>query len=536
MKLVSLSSDISTFKTIIFNDNFSVITGESRKKEDSRAHNLGKTTTVKIIEFVLFNGSGGFLKVIKENFPDSGFTVKYKDENNNECEFSRTFKIRKKGSIKEVETPIDYEYFIRYQEEFDINNGFRKPSYRGSDLNWKPRLFGLLGFNKEYLSEKLILNSEVKELNKLIYTIKTAKIESESHKIEIDKLLEDKEVILKSINSLKFVETDNYDINTIINELDLKIYELKSKSYNYKKEISKINSSLANSSSLKVDVNYIKRIFSEVNLYFEKQLEKDFDDLESFYRSIYEDRSEILKRMIKDKEAKLFNIQDELIELDAERSFRLKELSKDNSKKKYKELYDRLVIIEKRISFLDRNFITENIQELEKQLSIKTTRSFQSSAKLSNYLDNNRERFNKINSVFSLIMKEVLQIEAKIIIEKKSTGNLDFLLKSYRNNLETEELNGATAKRISSAAIDIAIRSIENEDGGFIIQDGVIDDVDSNTANQFVKVVKKLANDYEFQYIMTALKDRLPNSVSNEDIVLELNDYLDDNLLFGFRY
>ena len=133
-------------------------------------------------------------------------------------------------------------------------------------------------------------------------------------------------------------------------------------------------------------------------------------------------------------------------------------------------------------------------------------------------------------------MKEVMNIDAEIFIEKKSTGNVDLLLKSYRNSTETEELKGDTAKRISSAAIDIAIRSIQNEDQGFIIQDGVIDDVDSNTAKQFVKVVKTLAVKYGFQYILTALKDRLPDSINENDIIIELNDYTDDGLLFGFRY
>ncbi|OHD19169.1 MAG: hypothetical protein A2086_14735 [Spirochaetes bacterium GWD1_27_9] len=536
MKLVNLTSDINTFKSIKFNDDFSVITGESQKKEDSRSHNLGKTTVVKIIEYVLFSDSGGFLKKIKEKFPDSAFSVKYKDKNDNEFEFSRDFHRRENGSIKEVQTSIEYEYFIRYQDEFDLENGFRKPSFRGGDLLWKPRLIGLLGFNENILSEKLTLNKEINDIENVIETIRKAEIKFESHRAEIDKLSQEKEIILKSIDSLKFIETDNADIEIIINELDKEISELKSKSYTYKKEIEKINSSLDNSLSYKIDVKDIKRVFSEVKLYFEKQLEKDFNDLELFYRNIYENRSVVLNKILEERKAVFSEIQNKLQQIDSQRSYRLKELSKDDSKKKYKELYDRLIVIEKRISFLERDLVKENIQELEKQLSKKQTESFISSAKLSNHIDNDREIFNKINSVYSLIMKDVMNIQAEIIIEKKSTGNVDLLLKSYRNNIETEELKGDTAKRISSAAIDIAIRSIQNEDCGFIIQDGVIDDVDSNTATQFVKVVKRLLKEYNFQYIMTSLKDRLPENIKKEDIILELNDYTEDGLLFGFRY
>lgn len=536
MKLTQLISDIDSFKNIKFNEEFSVITGESQKKKDSRSHNLGKTTAVKILEFVLFSGSGGFLKKIKEKYPDSGFTVKYKNADGSEASFSRDFHRREKGSIKEVYTSVEYEYFIRYQDEFDLENGFRKPSFRGTDLNWKPRLIGLLGFNEDFLSEKLSLNKDIKNLENIISTIRKAKIKFETHKDEIEKLEEEKSVIVKSIESLKFLETDNSDIEKIINELDKEIAELKSRSFSIKKEIEKTESSISRSLSYKINTEDIERIYSEVGLYFENQLQKDFNALQTFYMNICENRSKVLREILQAKRNTLNEIDSKLKEYDNQRSYRLNELAKDDSKKKYKELYDRLVVIEKRIVFLERDLVKENIQELEKQLSKKQTESFNSSAKLSNHLDNDREKFDSINDVFSQIMKDVMNIDAKIIIEKKSTGNVDLFLKSYRNNIETEELKGDTAKRISSAAIDIAIRSIQNEDRGFIIQDGVIDDVDSNTAIEFIKVVKKLAKEYGFQYIMTALKDRLPSTINQNEIVLELNDYTEDGLLFGFRY
>ena len=334
MKIVSLKSDISTFKDIEFNESFSVITGESKKKESSRSHNLGKTTTVKIIEFVLFSGSGGFLKKIKEKFPDTNFTVEYKDKNGKKYSFSRDFHRRERGSIKEVYTSVEYEYFIRYQDEFDLENGFRKPSFRGADINWKPRLIGLLGFNEDYLSEKLTLNREIKDLENIIKTIKNAKIRFESNRDEIVKLKEDKEIILKSINSLKFIETDNSDIDTIISDLDIRIYELKTKVYNFKKEISKIENSLERSSSYKVDSDDIERIFSEVDLYFGDQLKQDFSDLKQFYHNIYINRSKVLSKMLTDKRDSLIEIEKKMTEVDNQRSYRLNELSNNDSKKK----------------------------------------------------------------------------------------------------------------------------------------------------------------------------------------------------------
>ena len=133
-------------------------------------------------------------------------------------------------------------------------------------------------------------------------------------------------------------------------------------------------------------------------------------------------------------------------------------------------------------------------------------------------------------------MLRVMKIEASIWIEKKSTGNIDLVLRSFRNGVETEELKGDTAKRISAAAIDIAIRCIQNDDSGFLAHDGVIDDVDANTAEEFVEVVKELLVAYDFQYIMTGLKDRVPPNVVNDDIIIQLHDYENEGLLMGFRY
>jgi uncharacterized protein YydD (DUF2326 family) len=293
---------------------------------------------------------------------------------------------------------------------------------------------------------------------------------------------------------------------------------------------------MKNNSNYDFSLSEVEVVFNQVKIYFGDSLKKDIAELKSFYEAIYSNRNIVLSRIKEEKQKKLNEATRKRNEISIERKKLLDLLIIPESKQKYKETYNRIIEIEKKLSLLERDIIHEDVNELEKQKSKMQTTSFELTAKLSKHIDSAKEVFEKINGLYSQIMKIVMNIDSEIHIEKKNTGNLDFELKSYRNGLETEELKGDTAKRISAAAIDIAIRCIRNDDHGFIAHDGVIDDIDKNSAEQFLNLIKKLSNKYKFQYIMTALKDRLPLSIDRADIILELNDYKDEGLLFGIKY
>jgi uncharacterized protein YydD (DUF2326 family) len=530
-----IDSNIETFRAIKFKNGFNVIVGDSSRNKDSRAHNLGKTTAIKIIDFVLFNGSGTFLNKIKGTFPEALFTIQY-EENNEKKIFERDFHRRKNGSMKEVQTQIDYEYFIRYQDEFDLDNGFRKPDYKGPDVYWKPRLIGLLGFNQQILEDKLKLNKEIDDLDNVIKTIRITKVENDFHNDEIVKLKEERDILQGDIKNIDFTNSSEYNSKIIIDEMDNRLTQLNISIFALRKEIEKIEYAMDRSREYTFNMDDVNTVFAEVGLYFNEALNKNIEELKGFYTAVYKNRYAVLASMNNEKKGEIEDLIRKRSELNTERKIVLSRIVISGTEDKYKEAYNRIIEIEKRLSLLERDIIHEDISELEDRKSKKQTQNFDLAAKLSHDIDNNQAMFIAINNVYSDIMRRVLNIEARIYIDKKSTGNIDFELKSYRDGIETEELRGDTAKRISAAAIDIAIRSIRNTDYGFIAHDGVIDDIDKNAAEQFIGVVMELSTKYKFQYILTALKDRLPRNIKKEDIVIELNDYEDKGLLFGFKY
>lgn len=202
----------------------------------------------------------------------------------------------------------------------------------------------------------------------------------------------------------------------------------------------------------------------------------------------------------------------------------------------YELKHKQLIDIEKEIAILSQTQTTANIAELEKQYSEKQTEEMKTAAEVATNIDRARMQFDEINFIYSDIMKSVLGIESELKIIKHKTGNISFDVQSYNLGTESAQLNGDSAKKLSAAAIDIAIRCVRNDDKGFLAQDGIIDALDKNSASLFINKVKDLIDKYDFQYITTALKEKLPSNIPEQDIVIELDDSSDKGLLFGFKF
>lgn len=534
MKLKLLTSNIETFHAVKFNPSFNVIVGIPHKKE-SRSHNLGKTTILKLLKFVLFNGSKEFLNKIEKKYPNAYFSVLYDD--GGEKQFSRSFKRRKKNEKKEIETQIDYEYFIRFQDEFEIPNCFKKPSYKGADINWKPRLIGLLGFNEELLYNELKLKKEKDSLETAIKALKSVNLVDKNNEKEIKELESKKETINSNISSFTLFEIDNLNLNNLVNEIDEKFFEIKPKIYELESQKRKITSSLKKLKILNFEQGKIESVFNSVNLYFGEQIKHSIEELNNFYNEVYNNRKLILREQLERVDEELSSLSKEADNLDKERASLLNQLKNKSVFQDYTDKNKELIEIEKKLATLQQQRNIENIKDLEKEKSLKATESLQVAANLAKNIDEQNQQFEKINSIYSEIMFRVLKINAYIELKKCNTGNIDFIFHTYNDDNETSELNGDAAKRVSSAAVDIAIRCIRNEDHGFIAQDGILDTLDNNASFEFVKIVKELIQKYDFQYIVTVLKDKLPENVDRKkDIILELDDEKESNLLLGFKF
>ena len=175
----------------------------------------------------------------------------------------------------------------------------------------------------------------------------------------------------------------------------------------------------------------------------------------------------------------------------------------------------------------------ESIQTATAERNLLKTQQLTLAAKVASEIDEHDATFREIKNHYHEIMAEVMDIDSEIVIEKNSTGNLEFKTISWRDQSPSQELKGEMAKKISCAAFDVALRIVNNDDSGFIIHDGVIDNADRNIKKKFIDAIKRRSIQFNFQYIMTAISDDLPSSVESEDIVITLSDKSDSELLLG---
>ena len=73
-------------------------------------------------------------------------------------------------------------YFLRNQN--DYRDVFRLDKFRGSDSNWKPALYSLLGFDANLVEKKYALETEKSEVNNFITRLQNDSESDEVYKIK----------------------------------------------------------------------------------------------------------------------------------------------------------------------------------------------------------------------------------------------------------------------------------------------------------------------------------------------------------------
>lgn len=533
MKINKLESEITTFRPVTFNDDFSIILGKPKSLIDGKSHNLGKTTLVYLIYDMLF-GTGGSdrIKAIKANFDNPIFNLAIKTDNvitRNIIDFSK-----KRKAIFDKETKENYQYFIRFQD--DYKDEFRKISIRGKDITWKPLLLKLMGFNERPLIDKYEVESSISDYDKFIKIASETSIANQNKKGDIDRLSNRKNEILIAINELDLFNIETSTINETSEYIDISISRIKRELFIKKKELATINDSLANSKFAALSEETLENLYKQINIYFGDQIKHDLREVNDFFNQITENRTTALRSIKKQMIDSISELEINLNSLNEKRTNHLNLIKKTESVELYKSLSNQLAETEKELSLLQQDIYKESIQTAVTERSHLKSEQLRYAADVASEIDMNDEKFKNIKSEYAAIMKEVMDIDSELLIEKNSTGNVEFKTISWKLGLMSEELKGEMAKKISCAAFDVALRIVNNSDAGFIIHDGVIDNADKNIKRKYITAIKSRAKKHNFQYILTAINDDLPETVSDDDIVITLSDINERQLLMGRSY
>lgn len=571
MKLNKLYSNNAKFKNIQFNSGINVVFADVKTKvqEDNNSHNLGKTTLIELIDFLLLKGitkESNFFYSEKDSkgksvFIDYVFYLEIVLNNGSYLTIRRSVKTNSKISFKlndasvkneftppqkwdfedlglsksksQLATYLDYDFFkdksydfrqaINYclRKQGDYQDIYRLTKFKGGDKHWKPFMFDLLGFNGNILNDKYNLDDSIDKLKNFIkeeesnFSVKSNEKDELIGQIQIKN--SEKNQIENQIEGFNFYSQDKNQIETLVDNIENKISELNTFAYNLEFEINKINSSITNEFSF--DINSVKEIFNETKLYFPDVLNKEYEELIEFNKQITEERNKLLKTSLLTKNSELKEIRKELFSLNGEKEKLLGYFQETSTFKKFKNYQKILIKIESELINLNEKLkIVDIISKKEDEIKSKKDKIEELTIQLKKLLNSTSENLTyvKIRSLFSEYYNQILNEWAVISWAINTNNNVDFnapKVESKGNDKKfTQQDKGYTYANLFCVAFDLAILSTYSSQSfyRFVYHDDVFANKDRGVKKRLLDLIQKICSEYNLQYIFTIIEDDLP--------------------------
>ncbi|MBW7868437.1 MAG: DUF2326 domain-containing protein [Brumimicrobium sp.] len=581
MKLVKIYAN-KNFKNIEFTSKFNVVLATISDKINKKdTHNLGKTSLIHVINFILlgsfnkkifgnkiFQGvvfygelslnDGRFLIIKRAIDTNSKISFKVNDSKGRGFNIPDSWdeenlafdKSRKKLNEYlgfDVVPNYDYRksitYFLRTQQDFlDV---YKLDKFKGKHIDWKPFVFELLGYDGNLISKKLSLEEDIDKKKGIIKTLKDEAHINIEEKDRLAGLLDikkqDLENTLQTIDKFNFFEQDKTLNKELVEQLDDRIQVLNTERYRLSYEINKIEESLSNLLQ-EINIQDLEKLYKEAELYFPETLKKDFSDLIQFNEAISKDRKKYLNENLEDLKRQYKSVNRGLKLLELEKSEKLEFLTEKDSYEKFKTYQKQLSKLEAEIERINDEMkaidqslgIEEQIQEIHLQVENAVTAI--------------REAVNKrehadISRIFNNIIYDILGTNALISIKQNKQGNIEYSA-DYQNPedlLTTSEAQGTTYKKLLCMAFDLAllIHYRNRSFFRFSYHDGILEGLDDRIKLQLLNKVKTICEEYDLQYILSLIDSDIPTDGRGEkyqfatnEICLELNDRDDSGKLF----
>lgn len=586
MKLEKVFSN-RQFKNVSFNEGYNIVLAniqDTWNKKDT--HNLGKTSLLHVIDFLLLNtftkksallanpifagqifyleiklNQGGYLVIrrsvsepskisFKQNqykLADFNPPVEWDEEN---VAFEAAKERLNEYLAFDVLTSWQYRksitYFLRTQKDYlDV---FQLGKFTGKHIYWKPFVFDLLGFDGNLVQRKLEKDEEIEEK---IAEIKTLQRQANIDVAERDKIVglldvktQEKEKAEAEIDKFNFYSQDKGVTKELIESIDVELQKLNAERYRLSHEIKKINESLSQVQPA-IRLNKLKDLYDEVALFFPDDLSKKFEDLESFMDSISSERRKFLADNLAEFQAELTQINHRIQQQQDLRSEKISLLTEEDVYSKFKFYQKQLANVEGELILLSEKLrLIDNSSSITAAIDTLKNERRDCIAAIGEAIDGRAHA--EINRIFNQIITEVTGNNAIISIKQNSDGNVGFNA-DYQTttNVTTSEADGTSYKKLLCVAFDIAllIHNANHSFFRFVYHDGVMEGLDDRIKNRLLNVTQRICNEYGLQYILTIINSDIPantNVAGGEfpysSVCLELSDIDDSGKLFGISF
>lgn len=582
MKLVKVFSD-GQFKNVSFNEGYNIVLAtihDTDHKKDT--HNLGKTSLLVVIDFMLLGSFGKKFPILSNPiFQNETFYLEILLNSKTYLVIRRSVAKASKISFKLSDTPLNgftppsewdeenmafepakeklneflgydvlvnwpyrksISYFLRSQKDYlDV---FQLNKFTGKHITWKPFVFDLLGFDGELVRKKLQCDEDIETKKKEISTLQAqASIDvTERDKIIglIDIKNEEKSKTESQIDRFNFYSQDAAVTRTLIESIDTQLQSLNAERYRIGYEIKKINSSLEKS-TVTVRLEKLKELYNEVELFFPETLSKQFEELEQFTDAISTERKKYLKQNLVALQKEYSLINETIKCKEQERSERISLLTEADVYDKFKHYQKELSAIEAELALLN-----EKLRLIDNSSLIRTEiENLKSQRK--GYVDEIREAIDGrahagINRIFNQLVTEVTGTNAIISIKQNSDDNVEFEA-DYQTttHVTTSEADGTSYKKLLCVAFDLAllVHYSAHSFYRFVYHDGVLEGLDDRVKQRLIIATKRICSEKGLQYILSLIDSDVPKNEEGRDyqfpadsVCLNLDDVDDNGKLF----
>ncbi|CAM3053164.1 DUF2326 domain-containing protein [Dichelobacter nodosus] len=580
MKLSKLYSNLpDKFSPITFNDGVNFIYGDVKHPKDHKldSHNLGKTTLARLLDFMflakknkeqflykhieIFERFIFFLEINLET--DHYLTIRRSVAEGTKVSFithkcpNQDYKNLANEQWDHIDLPFEkakeyldgvlnltalkdwnyrqsISYLIRTQDDF--GEVFQLNKYRGKDINWKPYLADLLGFDGNLAKQHYEVAKEEEAIKKQIREINNSDEKSVSEALsKIDgRLLLYEDELNKTqnfIESFNFHEIDKQTIERLVEEIDNQIIYLNKKEYTLKNSIQRIERSFTEN-KIKFDSNEVKKLFEEAQVLFPEQIIKNFEQLIAFNEEITRERNGYLKQELDEHKTELEKINEQLKQLNKQRSEQLQFLKENELFIKFKESNQQVVHIQAEILNLkQKKESIEQVLALQKQQrELKGTLDDIKNKMQANVTSVNGANdgiFANIRLYFNEVISKVLSKRGELSVFLNEADNLEFQAEYQdKTGKNTSESKGGSYQKLLCIAFDLAVTRayLGQKFPQFIYIDGVFDSLDDRKKELLLEVLREYGK-MGIQIIATTINTEAKGlPLIESEITLKLHD------------
>lgn len=566
---------------------FGAVRQPKNKNRDS--HNLGKTTLIQVIDFMLLKditGSSHFFETHAHRFemlvlffeisigdgtlvtirrsvaePTKVALIRHEDVlqdffkhppeewDHEDLSLSAAREILDGILNLRVIEPYDFRkaqtYFLRTQA--DYNSVLQLQKFQvGQHKFWKPFVMTMLGFDEKPVMQKYELDQEIESAE-----ADRKKREAELQIDEQDLLRMNAEIANlrtqlteteEQLDRFEFSDQERRMITELVGEIEARIRDINGELYNVEIDIRNVEKAL--SSKLDFKVSEIEKIFEETGLHFPGQLKRNYEQLVEFNRALSRERNQSLRDRRKRLLATQTSLREEKEAEDAKRQSYRSILQDSDTLEKFKALQKGLSEQRAELTYLEGQYtrLTE-ISAIEDQINeLKRARSVAQDQIKQQIIQSTIPK-DRIAENFRSYCRRVLDHDGLFFLNQNTHGNVEFEieLKERVSSKASRQADGKSYKQMVCALFDLALLKAYEDSPfyHFVYHDGILEGLDDRKKSLFLDLVREVIASSKTQYILSVIDADLPRQedgtkieFSPEEVVLQLDDSGDKGRLF----